>query len=48
MLKHLRIQGSCTLIEWDNNLPDWSVLQAQAEQARKIALAHLQTTDTLA
>jgi uncharacterized protein (UPF0276 family) len=37
-----------TLIEWDNNLPDWSVLQAQAEQARKIALAHLQTTDTLA
>ncbi|MDG1122725.1 MAG: DUF692 domain-containing protein [Glaciecola sp.] len=37
-----------TLIEWDNNLPDWSVLQDQAKLARKISLAHMQTTDTLA
>ena len=37
-----------TLIEWDNNLPDWSVLQDQARLAREIALAHMQTIDTLA
>ncbi|MAR00397.1 MAG: hypothetical protein CMI00_14750 [Oceanospirillaceae bacterium] len=26
-----------TLIEWDNDLPDWQVLTAEAEKARKIA-----------
>jgi uncharacterized protein (UPF0276 family) len=26
-----------TLVEWDNNLPEWSVLVAEAEKARDIA-----------
>lgn len=31
-----------TLIEWDNNLPTWSVLLQQADTARQLCLAHLQ------
>ncbi len=34
-----RFGGLPTLIEWDNNLPDWSVLVAEADKARVIANA---------
>ena len=33
-----------TLIEWDNNLPDWSVLQSQAQLARAIAQEYQEST----
>jgi hypothetical protein len=35
-----RIGPRPTLIEWDSNLPDWSVLRAQAQMARRIMAEH--------
>ena len=32
-----RFGAVATLIEWDNNLPDWSVLVGEAQKAREIA-----------
>lgn len=32
-----RFGGLPTLIEWDNNLPEWSVLVGEADKARNIA-----------
>lgn len=36
-----------TLIEWDNNLPAWSILIQEAEKARNIAQSILTSTNTL-
>jgi uncharacterized protein (UPF0276 family) len=35
-----------TLIEWDNDLPEWSLLVAEAQKARDIAHAVLVSKST--
>lgn len=39
-----RFGAAPTLIEWDNNIPEWSVLVAEAEKARQLGLSVLQST----
>ncbi|WP_439135199.1 MNIO family bufferin maturase [Pseudomaricurvus sp.] len=40
-----RFGPQATLIEWDNNLPEWKVLTGEADKARQLIQQHTQTME---